>query len=80
MVIPKFGFLKRTDFNLLKSFKIKKYLKEKINGAYHIGGNKEISIYEFALKYFKEKNLSTNLIKRINPNKSKTIYNGNLSS
>ena len=39
-----------------------------------------MSIYEFALKYFEEKNLSTNLIKPVYFYKSKKIYDGKFSS
>ena len=55
-------------------------IKRKYCGIYHLGGSKELSFYEFALKYFKENNLSTNLIKPTFFYNSKRIYNGKFSS
>ena len=55
-------------------------LERKLSGIYHIGNYKELSFYEFALEYFKDKNLSTNLIEPVKFNSQKTIYNGKYSS
>lgn len=55
-------------------------LERKLSGIYHIGNHKELSFYEFALEYFQDKNLSTNLIEPIEFNNKTSIYDGKYSS
>ena len=55
-------------------------IKRKSCGIYHLGGSNELSYYEFALKYFKEKNFSTNLLKPVIFNSSERVYKGKFAS